>query len=423
MQYFIKRGHKVQGPISHAQLMALAKQMKLKKSDLISNSKDGPWLNITKEPLQQMQQGRDIEIKSPEEWLTIPPKNRDELKEWLQANKNESVVVCPFCGVSVKRKNLLKHCDKLCYSRLSTTNSSLPASQAATKKSAGKSKNPKVSVTRHPKNVEELESPLPPDPPTAYETTRGFFSKTLKVKYKCPVCSIKLTNSLAEAGENDSCPECHATFIVPGNKERKERQKQLKEKRDQALEELAKPITSLGRGNAKKKQTSIYGFEKQAHITDAPSTAMKLPTELPRSSESSVVSGCVGLFVLLIIGSFVAFIGIPILSAIFDITEDTGAGFELADIAILMMYTGGAMFALLPALPAIAIGMGPLWIIIFLLMDNNRATRDPDSPSLFGQIITWVAFISLLGGPIVFVLGVVLYFVARLFGSEPALFG
>ena len=55
-------------------------------------------------------------------------------------------------------------------------------------------------------------------------------------------------------------------------------------------------------------------------------------------------------------------------------------------------------------------------------MDNNRATRDPDSPSLFGQIITWVGFIS-LGGPIVFVLGVVLYFVARLFGSEPALFG
>ena len=200
---------------------------------------------------------------------------------------------------------------------------------------------------------------MPPDP-IAYETTRGFFSKTLKVKYECPVCSIKLTNSLAEAGENTAV----LNAMLRSRQQGEERTPKTTEREARSgPRRVGKPITSLGRGNAKKKQTSIYGFEKQAHITDAPSTAMKLPTELPRSSESSVVSGCVGLFVLLIIGSFVAFIGIPILSAIFDITED-GAGFELADIAILMMYTGGAMFALLPALPASAIGMGPLWIII-----------------------------------------------------------
>ncbi|MDA7887533.1 hypothetical protein N9B12_00590 [bacterium] len=39
----IKRGDKVQGPISHEQFMSLAKQKKLKKSDLIGNFMVGPF--------------------------------------------------------------------------------------------------------------------------------------------------------------------------------------------------------------------------------------------------------------------------------------------------------------------------------------------------------------------------------------------
>ena len=114
--YFLKRGQVIRGPLKRTAILQAAKARKLLSSDQIATRKDGPWLDITQKPLQRMQQGRDIKIKSPEEWLTIPPKDRDELKEWLQANKNESVVVCPFCGVSVKRRNLLKHCDKLHYS-------------------------------------------------------------------------------------------------------------------------------------------------------------------------------------------------------------------------------------------------------------------------------------------------------------------
>lgn len=255
--YYLKRGKTIRGPLERAAILQAAKARKLLSGDQIATRKDGPWLNITKKPLQRMQQGRDIEIKSPEEWLTIPPNDRDELKEWLQANKNESVVVCPFCGVSVKRRNLLKHCDKLHYSRLPTTNSSLPASQAATKKSAGKSKNSKVSVTRYPKNVEELERLLPPEPPIAYETSRGFFSKTLKVKYKCPVCSIKLTNSLAEAGDNDSCPECNTAFVVPGIKEKYQHQKQLEENRN--IAEREEPINPEVTSNNHGDEASSWG--------------------------------------------------------------------------------------------------------------------------------------------------------------------
>jgi hypothetical protein len=46
MQYYIKRGDQVQGPLGHKQLMSLARQKKLKKSDLIGNSKDGSFQTI-----------------------------------------------------------------------------------------------------------------------------------------------------------------------------------------------------------------------------------------------------------------------------------------------------------------------------------------------------------------------------------------
>jgi hypothetical protein len=46
MNYYIKRGGKVQKPISHEQLMSLAKQKKLKKSDLIGNSKAGSFQEL-----------------------------------------------------------------------------------------------------------------------------------------------------------------------------------------------------------------------------------------------------------------------------------------------------------------------------------------------------------------------------------------
>lgn len=179
--YFLKRGQAIRGPLERAAILQAAKARKLLSGDQIATRKDGPWLDITKKPLEKMQQGCDIEIKSPEEWLTIPPKDREELKEWLRANKNESLVVCPFCGESVKHRNLLQHCDKLHYSRLSTTNASLPVSQAATKKSAGKSKNPKV--TRYPKNVKELERWMKKNCPLV-----GLSGRRQPESIKCPHC-------------------------------------------------------------------------------------------------------------------------------------------------------------------------------------------------------------------------------------------
>lgn len=44
-------------------LVEAAKYKQLKKRDLLGNSPSGPWQKLTKEHLQSMHQGNDVEIK------------------------------------------------------------------------------------------------------------------------------------------------------------------------------------------------------------------------------------------------------------------------------------------------------------------------------------------------------------------------
>jgi hypothetical protein len=63
VNYWIKRADQVGGPKSRQEVVKLAKASKIKLNDEISNSKDGPWKSLTKEDLQQMLAGSDIEIE------------------------------------------------------------------------------------------------------------------------------------------------------------------------------------------------------------------------------------------------------------------------------------------------------------------------------------------------------------------------
>lgn len=78
MQYFIKRGNKVKGPINHEQLIAFAKQKKLTKSDLVGNSKDGSFQNLAKvwdsiknsKPVPEIAVSLDSAPERKEDWMT-----------------------------------------------------------------------------------------------------------------------------------------------------------------------------------------------------------------------------------------------------------------------------------------------------------------------------------------------------------------
>ena len=61
--YYLKRGETIRGPLERAAILQAATGKKLLSGDQIANTKAGPWQNITKEQLQQMQQGNDVEIK------------------------------------------------------------------------------------------------------------------------------------------------------------------------------------------------------------------------------------------------------------------------------------------------------------------------------------------------------------------------
>lgn len=70
----------------------------------------------------------------------------------------------------------------------------------------------------------------------------------LSVKYECPHCNEVLENALSDAGENDVCPVCAKSFVVPGLQERKQYEakraelelEKRKKREDALLEQQAK---------------------------------------------------------------------------------------------------------------------------------------------------------------------------------------
>ena len=60
-----------------------------------------------------------------------------------------------------------------------------------------------------------------------YSCSRNKLTGKLSVHYECPDCDADLTSALTDAGQPDNCPECEASFTVPGTRELKQ---QLAEK-------------------------------------------------------------------------------------------------------------------------------------------------------------------------------------------------
>jgi Zn-finger nucleic acid-binding protein len=80
-----------------------------------------------------------------------------------------------------------------------------------------------------------------------------------KVIHNCPACGIELENSLNEAGQMDNCPNCNASFVVPGEMELRESKKSdgdkhLEETKKKAKERLdAKRLEALQDAQAESK--------------------------------------------------------------------------------------------------------------------------------------------------------------------------
>ena len=74
------------------------------------------------------------------------------------------------------------------------------------------------------------------------------------VKFKCPKCGLKLSESLENAGRQDACPECGQGFVVPGAEEL-ERQRKAEAK---LAEEKAAQKQSEAQKRARQKEQMLF---------------------------------------------------------------------------------------------------------------------------------------------------------------------
>lgn len=93
-------------------------------------------------------------------------------------------------------------------------------------------------VIRCPKCEQQLTVPqaeLQPGSPAIRYTIKKNIVGPPSIKYDCPGCDIRLTSAITEAGSREICPDCNTEFVVPGTKERQQRdaeQKRIKAKSD-----------------------------------------------------------------------------------------------------------------------------------------------------------------------------------------------
>ena len=94
MSYFIQRGTTVKGPFSQAKLKTLVEEKKLKQSDSISESADGPWepLSTAYGRIRNSAQSRTLPL--------IPTIEKWSVKRgWL--GKYKIKFVCPQCSIEL----------------------------------------------------------------------------------------------------------------------------------------------------------------------------------------------------------------------------------------------------------------------------------------------------------------------------------
>ena len=75
-----------------------------------------------------------------------------------------------------------------------------------------------------------------------YELKKNLAGK-YSLKFKCPKCGIKLSETLNNAGQRDVCPECGQTIVIPGEEkltQQREEQAKIAREKQAATEQIAK---------------------------------------------------------------------------------------------------------------------------------------------------------------------------------------
>lgn len=97
------------------------------------------------------------------------------------------------------------------------------------------------------------------------------------VKFKCPKCGVRLSESLNNAGQQDACPECGHQFVIPGAEElerhRKEKARVAAEKA--ARKEAEEHEKQRARAERKKQREEAQREREKAQEQNAYSLNIK----------------------------------------------------------------------------------------------------------------------------------------------------
>lgn len=124
-----------------------------------------------------------------------------------------------------------------------------PMCQHPTPVKSNKPEQPVVSVSNKKPRANKLIAAADGLKIAQYDVNSGPLGKT--TAYGCPNCGTRLTSPLNEAGGADACPDCAVVFVVPGEKEQanlqKQRQVEINRKanqREQRTEASSKAVVS-----------------------------------------------------------------------------------------------------------------------------------------------------------------------------------
>lgn len=108
-----------------------------------------------------------------------------------------------------------------------------------------------------------------------WEITKNLLSEHT-VHYQCSECETRLKSPLGDAGKTDSCPNCRASFTVPGDEHRKRI----------AEDQLRKRLNKKEEANKRKLERQQRKLERQQRGTEQAAT-----TEQNNTMDVSVVEG------------------------------------------------------------------------------------------------------------------------------------
>ncbi len=104
------------------------------------------------------------------------------------------------------------------------------------------------------------------------------------VQYACPQCRTPLTSHFSQAGEQDTCPDCGAIFVVPGETEKQQLVEQAAHEKKQRVEEQRRK--EIQAAEARQRIEEQRKAREEAAVLAAITVAP--PAESPFGSPSAV---------------------------------------------------------------------------------------------------------------------------------------